>query len=178
MAAENTEPKSLLIIQIGLFAVVFLVAARFGLVSYFNVQMGDEYQAKIGNHKNEQLMKLRQEEQVALKGGAMSIDKAITMVATKSRAGLGDMMMPHPSSDTAAVVGWGQSPNPLPAAAASAAVADADAGVLSTSDGGAHMLSSGDAGSLKTDGGILRDASRSQATMAVPAPSVAPKTSP
>ncbi len=186
MAAENTEPKSVLIIQIGLAAVVFLVASRFALLSYFNVQMDGEYQVKVASHKSEQLMKLRQSEQAMLAGGsgAMPIDKAIAMMATKSRESLGDTMMPKPSTDMAAVVGWGQNPTGATVPSAAPAMAVGDAGTNALTDSGATALVAGDAGAAvtasKVDGGAApkADAGPFKSPAPVPSAPVAPKATP
>ncbi|RYG15340.1 hypothetical protein EON82_26335, partial [bacterium] len=66
MAAETSEPKSGIVLQIAALSIVVLVGARYGLVSYFNTQMGDEYDRKVGTYRSATLDKLRETETKAL----------------------------------------------------------------------------------------------------------------
>jgi len=149
MAAENTEPRSGLILQIGLFTVVSLVGIRYGLVSYFDDQMGVEYLKKVGSHKSEQLVALRAEEQKMLTGGAMPIDKAMALMA---RQGRDRVLPPKPSDDMAAVQGWTQAPNPNASAMMPRTAVPAAGDPGATGDGGA-MLSAGLDGGVKLAAG-------------------------
>ncbi len=169
MAAESTEPKSGLILQIAFGAVVLLIGIRFGLVSYFNVQMDEEFQRKVVSKTSQQLVDLRAMEQKALTGGPLPIDRAIALVASKPREELGETIAPKPSEDLAPLVGWGQNPKPAPVPPVAAAHDS-----LATTDGGAA-----DAGASDAAARPAADAAATSITpKAMPADAGAPKNKP
>jgi hypothetical protein len=180
MATDNTEPRTGLIFKIGFLSIVAVVAARYALVSYFDQEISKEYQAKLGT--NEQLAALRAEADKSLHGGAMPIDKAMAMVATRPRMGMA-AIAPKPSDDNGPMVGWTQRPQP-PAPAAgtwsSAAPVDADAGTQADpagTDGGAGLPSPTSAGPAGSAANAASAGVPSAAPSAAPAPS-APKAHP
>lgn len=118
MAIDNTEPKSLLILKIGVLGIALLVAGRFGLRSYFYQAFDAERRAKVGS-TGEALRKLREQERKDLAGvgGAM-----------KAVAGQGDGRAVQQSNDLAPLEGWSQLKRPLPTLPARRAAAEADAG--------------------------------------------------
>lgn len=166
MATDKSEPKTALILQLGVFIVVLLIGIRFSLVSYFNGAMDAEYDQKVASHKSEPLAALRAQEQKSLSGGAMPIDKAMTLVATKPRDQLGQEVAPQQSEDLAPMIGWGLTPRPEPVVV-HIAVTDAGEGDAAT-DGGAE----GGAVPLTA---VTGDAGAGRAT---PAPNPTPKKAP
>jgi hypothetical protein len=149
MATENTEPKSGLILRVAVLAVVSLVGIRFALVSYYNANMDDELHRKVASVKSPQLVELRAQEQKALTGSALPIDKAMVLYATHPREMAGEALAPQPSTDTAALVGWMQRPRPLPTpptGAQNAAVTMPAGTAVPAADGGADSLAQTDAG--------------------------------
>ncbi len=153
MATEKAEPKSGLIIQIGVGAIVTLLFMHAGLVSYFDRTAKAEEYRKIGAAKPAALMDVRADEKQRLMSGPMPIDKAMQMMKDRTRGGASPDIMPSASLDTAPMQGWVKLPNEVPmpmtmmaaSAAQSAAPAPSAApspaatpsGALPTTDAGA-----------------------------------------
>jgi hypothetical protein len=144
MATDSSEPRVGLIAKVGVFAVFVLVATRAGLSAYFDHEVQEELQAKVGSAKPEALMNMRASETQRLSGGAMPIDKAMAQLATRGRLGTGPELVPSASRDVAPLQGWSKMPGEVPPAMTapppSAAEADAgaaDAGRPRAADAGA-----------------------------------------
>lgn len=143
MAAENSEPRSTLVFQLGVFSIVAIVVVRFGLSTFFSMSMDEEYARKVGEHRNEQLTALKEDAKKALSSGPMPIDRAMQMVASSSRQALGDSIAPRSSDDTAALVGWSQAPKAGLTFVAPTGSADPAGAAV---DGGAVLSAGGDGG--------------------------------
>jgi len=111
MAHDKTEPRTRLISALALFVVVCVVLVRYGLISYWNVMQDEEMDRKVNQRPAAQLLRLREDANRRLTGGAMPIDQAMTTIANGQRpAAIG----PRPSTDMAPLTGWMQNVRPLP----------------------------------------------------------------
>src|SRR5580700_5745994 len=116
MATDKSEPRVGLILKIGALAGVTLIATHATLVTYFDhMARGEEFR-KIASAKPEALRSVRADEMQRLTGGPMPIDKAVQMLATHGRTGVGAEMMPKVSKDMAPLQGWVKLPGEVPAA--------------------------------------------------------------
>src|ERR1019366_723827 len=85
MAFDKSEPRSGLIFQIGLFAVVCLVGIRGVLIPYFDSITSGEQHRKIGMVVPAALLNLRADEDQRLKSGPMPVDKAMEAIVARGR---------------------------------------------------------------------------------------------
>src|SRR5271156_6015098 len=104
----STEPKVGAIAQVAVVAIVTLLLTRAGLISYFDSMERDEAYRKIGSLPTPALDSARTDEKQRLTTGAMPIDKAMQMLATRGRAGASPEIMPVASAtkDLAPLQGW------------------------------------------------------------------------
>jgi hypothetical protein len=140
MPTDKSEPRTGLILKVGVAAIATLVATHAALVAYFDrAAQGEEYR-KIGAVKAEALMGIRADEKQRLQSGPIPIDKAMQMMKERGRGGAGADIMPSASPDIAPMQGWvklpGEVPSPMmmasaaqsaPPAPSAAAAADAGA---------------------------------------------------
>jgi hypothetical protein len=114
MATDKAEPRVGLIFQVGILAIVTLLAARAFLQAYFDRAERAEIARKLV--PSESLSGLRAEEKRDLSGGPVPIDHAMQMLAAKGRMGASPDIMPSASKDTAPLQGWTRLPSAIPAA--------------------------------------------------------------
>jgi hypothetical protein len=181
MAHDTSETRNRTIITGIIVSVLFLVAVKFVLDSYF-VQV-TEATAKGKLASPEKLIAQREAEKKALTGGAITIDVAMAEMSRGRDAvhGVGQDITPRPSDDISAMTGWAK----MPRTYASAPVAEVnlfkpalpadDAGTTLAVgvDGGANI----DAGAPKgpdAAAGALHAPTMIAPTAVVPAPSAAP----
>jgi hypothetical protein len=153
MAHDTSETRNRTIVTGIIVSVLFLVAVKFVLDSYF-VQV-TEATAKGKLASPEKLIAQREAEKKALTGGAITIDVAMAEMSRGRDAvhGVGQDITPRPSDDISAMTGWAKMPRTYAAAPVAEvnlfkpALAPDDAGVTAVSgvDGGL----SGDAGTAK-----------------------------
>jgi hypothetical protein len=163
-----------MIVQVGVVSILAIVGVRLALVSYFNRIHDEETYVKVGSVRNEELVKLREQEKAQLQSGAMPIEKSMALLTKVGRTGQGtDAIGPQAAKDNDALVGWKLLPRmaapppvnpPTPAPAPEAAVdggaaeaqgdggvtpttAGPDAGPAVTGDAGAPHSTPADAGS-------------------------------
>jgi len=160
MGSENSEPNNINIVKIGILSIVTLVAVRFGLVSYFQIQKDAEYTVKIGAVVPADLTKLRGEEKRFLTESKTPITKAMEMVAKGGAAMAMPEMAKAPSADMQPMTGWLQRPRPQPEApmvVMPAVLPSTDGGVATVGDAG-PVAASTDAGAPAADAGAKHDA--------------------
>jgi len=114
MATDNSEPRTGLIAQIAVLAVVTLIAVHTALVSYFDRVKREEEFKKIGAAPRDALMSLRAEESQRLTSGPMPIDKAMQQLVERGRMGAGSEIAPTESKDMAPLQGWSKMPAAVP----------------------------------------------------------------
>ncbi len=112
MATDKAEPRVGLIFQVGILAIITLMASRAFLQAYFDRADRAEIARKLV--PSEQLTSLRAEENHQLSGGPMPIEHAMQMLATKGRMGASPDIMPSASKDTAPLEGWTKLPRRVP----------------------------------------------------------------
>jgi hypothetical protein len=112
MATDKAEPRVGLIFQVGILAIITLMAARAFLQAYFDRADRAEIARKLV--PSEQLTSVRAEANHQLTGGPMPIDHAMQMLATKGRMGASPDIMPSASKDTAPLEGWTKLPGRVP----------------------------------------------------------------
>jgi hypothetical protein len=111
MSFDKSEPKTRLISGLAVFTIVSLVLIRYGLISYWNVMRDEEMDRKVNQRPAAQLIRLRDEANQRLSGGAMPIDQAMSTIANGQRPAA---ISPRPSTDMAPLTGWMQSQQALP----------------------------------------------------------------
>ncbi|HEY3820194.1 MAG TPA: hypothetical protein VGL81_23680 [Polyangiaceae bacterium] len=114
MASDKSDPRVGLILQVGVLAIVMLLATRAFLQAYFDRMDRAEIARKIGPHAA--LIDLRAEEKQQLSSGPMPIDKAMQMIAAKGRLNASPDIMPSASKDRAPLEGWTKMPGHVPGA--------------------------------------------------------------
>ena len=114
MATDKSDPRVGLIFQVGILAIVSLLASRALLQAYFDRMERAEIQRKIG--APESLDSLRNDEKQRLTAGATPVDKAMQMMAAKGRMNASPDIMPSASKDTAPLAGWVKLPGAIPPA--------------------------------------------------------------
>jgi|CZKU01.1.fsa_nt_gi hypothetical protein len=127
MAFDKSEPRSGLIFQIGLFAVVCLVGIRGVLIPYFDSITSGEQHRKIGMVVPAALLNLRADEDQRLKSGPMPVDKAMEAIVARGRMGASPDIMPSASKDIGPMQGWMKMPNEVPSPMMAAALDDGGA---------------------------------------------------
>jgi hypothetical protein len=134
----STEPKVGAIAQVAVVAIVALLLTRAGLISYFDSMERDEAYRKIGSLPATALDSERTDEKQRLTTGAMPIDKAMQMLATRGRTGASPEIMPVASAakDLAPLQGWTRMPSEVPAAMTAAPPPPPEP-VLTATDAGA-----------------------------------------
>jgi hypothetical protein len=168
MAHDTSDTRNRTIITGAIVTVLFLVAVKFILNSYF-IQI-TEATAKEKLATPELLIKQREAEKKALSSGPMPIDVAMAEIARGrdvARTG-GQDITPRPSDDLSALTGWSKMPRTLVVApvtevnllhptASADPLAAGDAGVV---DAGAMTdAAAADASAAKLDAGASIDAS-------------------
>jgi hypothetical protein len=154
MATDKTEPRVGLILKIGLFCIVLLMAVHASLTSYFNFALQGEELRKFGEIKHVALINLRAAEKDRLNGGSMPIDKAMEQVSHEGRKNAEPAIAPAQSKDVGPLSGWSKLPLEVPPAMMAASIADAgapaeplavapDAGPAQHADGGAKAVPPG-----------------------------------
>jgi len=157
MASEKTEPRTGLILKIGAFAAVSLIAIRAGLVSYFDDMADKELYRKVGSMTPGALVSLRADEKARLGAGPMPIEKAMDQLKAKGRTGASPDIMPSASKDVAPLQGWSKLPLDVPPAMTAPppppppeTLAPTDAGAAtSVIDGAVARVPAPDAGRTK-----------------------------
>jgi hypothetical protein len=114
MPHEKTDPRTGMIIKIGLLAIVTLIGVRAALVAYFDRLVQEQVQLKAGNIAPEALMSLRQNEKDRLTSGPVAIDKAMAKIAEKGRMNASPDIVPQQSRDIAPLQGWTKLPSEVP----------------------------------------------------------------
>ena len=114
MATDKSEPRVGLILQVGLLAIVTLLGTRAILQAYFDRMDRAEITRKLGT--NDSLIGQRADEKQRLSAGAMPIDQAMQMLATKGRLNASPDIMPSASKDRAPLEGWTKLPGQVPTA--------------------------------------------------------------
>lgn len=113
MATDRTEPPIGRIVGITLLSLGTLVALRFGFQSYFLQRYERRQQEVVLGQQSALLATARSEAAQRLSG----INAAMDAVAGSNRP---SAVTPAPSTDTAALQGWGMLPRPVPVAPAPA----------------------------------------------------------
>jgi len=114
MASDKSDPRVGLILQVGLLAIVTLLATRAVLQAYFDRIERAEITRKVGT--NDSLIDLRAEEKQQLNAGPMPIEKAMQALVTKGRMNASPDIMPSASKDKAPLEGWTKLPGQVPPA--------------------------------------------------------------
>jgi hypothetical protein len=149
MATDKSEPKTGLIMKIGLLAIVILLSLRAALVSYFDNMASAEEERKFGHIAPEALTDLRADEKQRLSSGALPVDKAMQEIVARGRMAASPDIMPSASKDVAPMQGWTRMPGEVPPAMTAATAPEgADGGAAGPAmaiDGGAHKSPDGGA---------------------------------
>jgi hypothetical protein len=114
MATDKSDPRVALIFQVGILAIVGLLGARAFLQAYFDRMERGEAARKLGTYDS--LVSMRADAKEHLSSGAMPIDKAMQMLATKGRMNASPDIMPSASKDVAPLQGWSKMPSDVPPA--------------------------------------------------------------
>lgn len=114
MATDKSEPRTGIIVQVGVIAIVTLLVVRAVLVAYFDRMDREETLRKVGSP--DALISVRADEAQRLKTGAMPIDQAMQTMAAKGRMGASPDIMPSASKDIAPLQGWLKMPSEVPPA--------------------------------------------------------------
>lgn len=139
MATDHSPVRFALIVKVGGFAIVTLLAVRVALGSYFDHFTQVEEHRKVGEAKPDALISLRADEAQRLNGGAMSIESAMHELAKRGRMAMNPEIAPTASRDVAPLKGWVKMPSdvpPLMAAEPPGADAGADTPAAATGDAG------------------------------------------
>jgi hypothetical protein len=115
MAIDKSEPRSGLILKIGVLAVATLVAVHASLVAYFDHIAQAEEHRKFGDVKPEALLSVRASEKERLSSGPVPIEKAMRELATRGRTASPEIV-PSASKDLAPLQGWSKMPAEVPPA--------------------------------------------------------------
>lgn len=114
MAIDKSEPRSVLVLKIGVLAIGTVVAMRALLFGYFDRIVTAEEYLKVGASKPEQLLAQRADDKQRLVGGAMPIDQSMKQIAAKGRAQASPDIAPQQSKDPSPIIGWAQAPGEVP----------------------------------------------------------------
>lgn len=112
---KNSDPRSVLILKVGLLAVVTLVAVRAALVAYFDRMVQHQVYVKSGAVAPDALINLRQSEKDRLTAGPNAIDQAMAKISEKGRMNASPDIAPSQSRDVAPLQGWAKMPQDVPA---------------------------------------------------------------
>ncbi len=158
MPTDKSEPRTGLIIKIGVASIVTLVLTHVALVAYFDhAAQGEEYR-KIGSVPPAALMDVRASEHQRLSSGPVPIDKAMQMMKERNRGGASPDIMPSASMDMAPMQGWVKMPSEVPmpmmaaasAASAAAAPTESAAPAVAAPDAGTDAAPKRDHGAPPT----------------------------
>jgi hypothetical protein len=167
MAHDTSETRNRTILTGIVVSVLFLVAVKFVLDSYF-VQI-TEATAKEKLASPEKLIAQREAEKKALTGGPVTIDVAMAEIARGRDVpqGVGQDITPRQSDDISAMTGWGKMPRTF--TVAPVAEVNLFQAAATPLNAGAAEAGAGEAGTVAGDAGapVAVDA-------ATPAPAVAP----
>jgi hypothetical protein len=143
MATEkSSDPRTLLVMKIGLLAIVTLIGVRAALVAYFDRMVQEQVQIKAGGIAPEALISLRQSEKDRLTSGPMAIDKAMAKIAEKGRMNASSDIAPQQSRDIAPLQGWTKMPSEVPPPMmAVPSAAPTDSAPPTATDAGAPVIS-------------------------------------
>ena len=114
MASDKSDPRVGVILQVGVLAIVTLLATRAVLQAYFDRVERAEITRKLGTA--ESLVSLRADEKERLNSGATPIDKAMQMMVARGRMNASPDIMPSASKDIAPMQGWTKLPGEVPPA--------------------------------------------------------------
>jgi hypothetical protein len=114
MVSDKSDPRVGLIFQVGVLAIITLIAVHMTLSAYFDHMNREEIRRKVG--LPEALMSLRADEKQKLTSGPMPIDQAMATLSTKGRMNASPDNMPSASKDIAPLQGWTKLPGQVPAA--------------------------------------------------------------
>jgi hypothetical protein len=114
MASDKSDPRVGLIFQVGILAIITLIAVHMTLTAYFDRINRAEIRRKVG--LPEALMSLRADQEQKLNDGSMPIEQAMQMLVTKGRMGASPDIQPSASKDLAPLQGWTKMPGQVPAA--------------------------------------------------------------
>jgi hypothetical protein len=114
MASDKSDPRVGLILQVGVLAIVTLLATRAVLQAYFDRMERAEVARKLGTADS--LVSLRADEKQRLSAGAVPIDKAMQMLVAKGRMNASPDIVPSASKDVAPLQGWSKLPGQVPPA--------------------------------------------------------------
>lgn len=131
MATDKSEPRTGLILQIGLLSIVTVIALHAALNSYFDRITRAEQHRKIGAVAPEALMSLRADEKQRLSSGPMPIDQAMQKLTVQGRMAASPDIMPGGSKDVAPLQGWSKMPGDVPPAMTASAAPPPSPGVAS-----------------------------------------------
>jgi hypothetical protein len=148
MATDKSQPRSGLIMKIGVLAVGTLIVVHAALVAYFDAIAHAEERRKLGEARPDALLSLREQERQRLSAGPMPIEKAIQELSSHGRKANPDIS-PSASRDLAPLQGWAQMPAEVPPEMAVQPTTEAvvDAGAASTGpDAGTAKPRAGDGG--------------------------------
>jgi hypothetical protein len=112
--SDQSDPRVGLIFQVGVLSIITLIAIHTVLGSYFDRMNRGEIQRKVG--VPEALMSLRADEKQRLTAGAMPIDQAMQLLASKGRMNASPDIVPSASKDVAPLQGWTKLPGQVPPA--------------------------------------------------------------
>ena len=115
MPHDTSPPRTGLILQGAVLAIVTLLVVHAALVTYFDHYAQAEEHRKFGEAKPEALISLRAYEKDQLSGGRVPIDKAMQEMVARGRTASPDIT-PTESKDTAPLAGWPKLPSEVPAA--------------------------------------------------------------
>jgi hypothetical protein len=154
MATDNSPPKIRIILTVAFSSVVILFSLNYVFRAYF-IMMTEEVEH---DHMRpaEELAKLREGEERNLTSSPVPIARAMQELASKGREGSPDLV-PQPSNDMGAMVGWIRNPNQAVVDMLNQQAADAGAAAPEAAgDGGAAAATATDGGVMAvTDAGAL-----------------------
>jgi hypothetical protein len=112
MTSDKSDPRVGLILQVGILAIVSLLATRAVLQAYFDRIERAEVTRKLGTYPV--LADMRAEAKKELTGGPMPIDQAMQTLASKGRMNASPDIVPSASKDVAPLQGWSKMPSYVP----------------------------------------------------------------
>ena len=164
MATDKSEARVGVILKVGLFSTLTLVAAHVVLAAYFDDIARAEERRKFGDVKPEALLSVRADESARLSSGPVPINVAMHQIATRGRVAASPDIVPTSSKDLAPLEGWVQMPLTVPPAMTAPheepVIPGTDAGAQATSDAGMATVDGGPPRTVKpvralSDGGLL-----------------------
>lgn len=109
MATDKSEPRTGLIVGLGLLSIATLISGRAGLQSYYIIMSEHEESVKILSQPHRMLEQVRHEEDERLERGDIqgAMHQVVGMMNARPAA-----IAPTQSADMGALQGWSAMPNP------------------------------------------------------------------